>query len=183
MSTITSVAFQDGRMFSARRPMKGSTVFLVFLGLAVVAMGGLFTALMWGSYQRAVDQRSWPQVEAIVLSSKVGEFQHDEFSPREYRMEILYGYEWKGEAMTGERLAVRGSAASKDRVRIAGQVKEFPAGAKVPLFVNPKDPTYTLLKPDSKAAGYSIWFPMLFVVGGLGIVVKTLISASKAARL
>ena len=77
--------------------MKGSTVYLIFLGLAVAALGVLFTLLMGSSYQRAVDQRSWPQVEAVVLSSGVGEFRHDEFSPREYRMEILYGYEWKGE--------------------------------------------------------------------------------------
>ena len=181
MSTITGVAFQGGRMFSALAPMKGSTVYLIFLGLAVAAIGALFTLLMGNSYQRAVEQRGWPQVEAVVLSSEVGEFQHDEFSAREYRMEILYGYEWKGEAMTGERLAARGSAASKDRVRIARQVKEFPAGAKVPLFVNPKDPTYTLLKPDSKAPGYSIWFPLLFVVGGLGIVVKALLSAFRPA--
>ncbi len=152
--------------------MKGSTVFLVFLGLAVAAMGGLFTALMWGSYQRAANQRSWPRVEAVVLSSEVEEYQHDEFSPKEYRLEILYGYEWEGEAMTGEKLTARGSSPSKDRAKIAGEAKDFPAGAKVTAYVNPADPASAILKPDSKAAGYSIWFPLLFVVGGLGIVVR-----------
>jgi len=40
--------------------------------------------------------------------------------------------------------------------------------------VNPNDADFTMIKPDSKAAGYSIWFPMLFVVGGLGISIKAI---------
>jgi hypothetical protein len=28
-----------------------------------------------------------------------------------------------------------------------------------------------VLKRDSKAPGYSLWFPIIFVVGGLGIIV------------
>ncbi len=155
-------------------------MYLVFLGLAVALIGALFTALMWGSFQRALDQRSWPQVEAVVLSSEVEEYQHDEFSPKEYRLKILFGYEWKGEAMTGDRLTARGSSPSKDRRKIAGQERVFPTGAKVSAFVNPADPEFAILKPDSKAAGYSIWFPLLFVVGGLGIVVKAVLSSNEA---
>lgn len=163
--------------------MKGSTVFLVMIGLAVAAMGALFTVLMWDSYQRAVDQRSWPQVEAVMLSSEVEEYQHDEFSPTEYRLKILYGYEWQGEAMTGDRLSARGSASSKEREKIQGQAKAFPAGGKVSVYVNPKNPAFAILNPDSKAAGYSIWFPLLFVVGGLGIVAKALCAALRPSRV
>lgn len=161
--------------------MKISSIYLIFLGLAVAAIGGLFTILMWSSFQRAIDQRSWPKVDAIVLSSEVGEFQHDEFSPMEYRLEILYGYEWEGVTMTGEMLTERGNATSKDRRKISKQAELFPAGEKVTAYVNPTDPTLAILKPDSKAAGYSIWFPLLFVVGGLGIVVKALLSVFRQA--
>jgi hypothetical protein len=31
-----------------------------------------------------------------------------------------------------------------------------------------------VLRPDSLAPGYSIWFPSLFVIGGLGIAVRAL---------
>lgn len=152
--------------------MKASTVFLVLLGLTVAAIGGLFTVLMWKSYARAVDQRSWPQAEAIILSSEVEEWLHDEFSPKEYRLKLLYGYEWKGEAKTGERYDFRGNASYNKREKSDGIVKSLPAGARTIVYVNPSDPDFTMLKPDSKAAGYSIWFPMLFVVGGLGIAYK-----------
>ena len=70
------------------------------LGLVIAAVGGLFTFLMWKSYDRAVEQRAWPQVDGMVLSSEVEEWRHDEFSAKEYRLKLLYGYEWEGERKT-----------------------------------------------------------------------------------
>jgi Protein of unknown function (DUF3592) len=152
--------------------MKASTIFLVLLGLSVAAIGALFATLMWQSYGRAVEQRGWPQVEGVVLSCEVEEWKHDEFSPQEYRLKLLYGYEWKGEAMTGERYDFRGNASYNKRQKLDGIVKSLPAGARTIVYVSPADPEFTMLKPDSKAAGYSIWFPLLFVAGGLGISFK-----------
>ena len=156
--------------------MKGSTVFLVLLGLSVALIGGLFTGLMWKSYQRASAMHDWPQVEAVVLSSEIEEWLHDEFSPMEYRLKILYGYEWKGEAKTGERLTTRGNPYSNKRVKIEADLGNFPAGKKITAYVNPADPDFAILAPDSKAAGYSIWFPLLFVVGGLGVSIRAIMA-------
>ncbi|MFK7851959.1 MAG: DUF3592 domain-containing protein [Akkermansiaceae bacterium] len=154
--------------------MKASTVFLVFLGLLIAGVGGIFTFLMGQSYQRAVEQRAWPQVDALVLSSELEEWQHDDFSPMEYRMKILYGYEWEGERKTGERFGFRGNPKYNKRNKVMNLVESFPVGKTVKIFVNPEDPSFTILKPDSKAPGYSIWFPLLFVVGGLGISARAL---------
>lgn len=163
--------------------MKGSTLFLALLGLVIALIGAVFTVLMWKSYERAVGQRSWPQVDAVVLSSEIEEWQHDEFSPKEFRVKILYGYEWEGERRTGERYGFRGNPNYNKRNKVAGIVEAFPTGKATKVFVNPKDPDFSMLKPDSKAAGYSIWFPMLFVVGGLGITARALTSGrAKRAR-
>lgn len=156
------------------RLMKGSTVFLVMLGLVIAGVGGLFVWLMGMSYMRAVEQRDWPQVEGVVLSSEIEEYKHDEFSPMEYRMNILYGYEWQGERKTGERYGFRGNPKYNKRNKIAGMVETFPSGKKITVYVNPADKNFTILKTDSKAAGYSIWFPMLFVIGGLGIALRAI---------
>jgi Protein of unknown function (DUF3592) len=161
-------------MFFAVRLMKGSTVFLVMLGLVIAGVGGLFTWLMGMSYMRAVEQRDWPQVEGVVLSSEIEEYKHDEFSPMEYRMKILYGYEWKGERKTGDRYGVRGNPKYNKQDKIAELVETYPVGKKIRVYVNPADANFTMLKPDSKAAGYSIWFPMLFVIGGLGIALRAI---------
>jgi len=152
--------------------MKASTVFLIMLGLVIAAVGGLFTFLMWKSYDRAVEQRAWPQVDGMVLSSEVEEWRHDEFSAREYRLKLLYGYEWEGERKTGERYGFRGNPNYNKRNKVEGLAKEFPVGSKIKVYVNPEDTDFAILKPDSKAAGYSIWFPMLFVVGGIGISIR-----------
>ncbi len=150
--------------------MKGK-VFLIFVGLMVAGAGGVFAWLMWGSYQRAVEQRGWAQVEGLILSSEVEEWRHDEFSPQEYQLKIVYGYEWEGQPMTGDQLGVRGNPRYNKRDKVEALVEEFPVGGNVKVYVNPKDTEQVILKPDSKAAGYSLWFPLLFVVGGMGMVI------------
>jgi hypothetical protein len=154
--------------------MKSSTVFLVMLGLAIAGVGGLFTGLMWKSYQRAVEQHGWPKVDAVVLSSEIEEWEENEFSSMEYRLKILYGYEWKGERKTADRYDFRGNPKYNKRNKIESLSEGFPVGKKIQIYVNPNDADFTMIKPDSKAAGYSIWFPMLFVVGGLGISIKAI---------
>ncbi len=149
--------------------MKVATIFLVLLGLCISAVGGIFTILMWKSYKSAMEQREWPQVDAVVLSSEVEEWRHDEFSPKEYRLKILYGYEWEGERKTGERYGYRGNPYYNKRGKIDELVEDLPAGKRIQVYVNPADPDFAIVKPDSKAPGYSIWFPLLFVIGGLGI--------------
>lgn len=155
--------------------MKSATIFLIILGLCISAIGGVFTFLMWKSYERAVDQRTWPQVEAVILASEMEQWRHDEFSPQEYRFNVLYGYEWEGEAKTSERFGVRGNPSYNKSPKIEKKLEEFPAGAKVMAYVNPEDPDYAILQPDSKAAGYSIWFPMLFFFGGLVIAGRAVV--------
>lgn len=156
--------------------MKSSTVFLVLFGLVIALIGGFFTAWMWDSFQRASAMHDWPQVEAVILSSEIDERRHDEFSAKEYQVKLLYGYEWLGEAKTAERLTARGNPWSKELARPEKELEKFPAGTKTMAYVNPADPDFAVLKPDSKAAGYSIWFPLLFVAGGLGITVRALFS-------
>ena len=160
-------------------PMKASIVLLVIFGLITVGIGGLFTALMWDSYQRASAMHAWPQTEALILSSEIEERKHDEYSAKEYRVKLLYGYEWKGEAKTGELIVARGNPWAKERARAERQLENFPEGLKTMAFVNPAQPDFAVLKPDTKAAGYSIWFPLLFVVGGMGIVVRAIVRRAR----
>ena len=130
--------------------------------------------LMGMSFMRAVDQRAWPQVQGVVISSEIEEYRHNEFSRKEYRLKIRYGYDWKGDRKTGERYGFRGNPKYNKLNKIEDLVNTYPVGEKVTVYVNPVDDNFTMLKPDSKAAGYSIWFPMLFVIGGLGITVRAI---------
>ena len=143
--------------------------YLAILGLVIALLGGLFIWLMARSFLRAREMRSWPQVACVIITSEVEERRHDENSPAEFRQDLSFGYEWQGVARTGDHLTLRGSPWSSKRELADQRVSEYPVGKTTTCRVDPANPYFAVLKPDSLAPGYSIWFPALFVVGGLGI--------------
>ena len=160
-----------------RRPQPSRTgrVYLFVLGLALTLIGSVFVGLMARSFLRAREMHSWPELACTILSSEIGERVHDPQSALEYRHEVSFGYEWLGQARTDKRLTLRGSPWSSKRKLADAKIKEYPVGKITTCRVNPRDPDFAVLKPDSLAPGYSIWFPSLFVVGGLVISVRSLV--------
>lgn len=148
--------------------------YLAILGLVVALLGGLFIWLMARSFLRAREMRAWPEVSCVIITSELEERRHDANSPAEFRLDLSFGYEWKGVPHTGDHLTLRGSPWSSKRVLADERAAEFPVGKKTTCRVDPANPEFAVLKPDSLAPGYSIWFPALFVVGGLGITFRAL---------
>lgn len=146
---------------------KGGRWFLVAIGLSLALIGGVFVWLMARSFMRAREMRSWPQVPCEVISSELSQRSHDSQSPREFRLDVVYGYQWQGKWLTSDRFALRGSPWTSKRNLAENRLQEFPVGKNTVCWVNPQNPQFAVLKPDSLAPGYSIWFPALFVVGGL----------------
>lgn len=149
--------------------------YLAILGVVIALLGGLFVWLMARSFLRAREMRSWPEVPCVILISEVEEWRHDENSPMEFRQNLSFGYEWQGAVHTGDHLTLRGSPWSSKRELADVRVSEFPVGKTTTCRVDPSNPHFALLKPDSLAPGYSIWFPSLFVVGGLGISIRAVL--------
>lgn len=144
-------------------------LFLCFIGAALLLIGGVFGWLMLRSYNHAKASREWPQAEAVVLRSVIDERQI-KGSPTEFRLNILYGYSYQGENLTSDRLTPRGAKWSKSSEAVAKLADEFPTGSEHMAWVNPEDTKFAILKHDTKAAGYSIWFPSLIMVGGAGMI-------------
>ncbi|HEY8991240.1 MAG TPA: DUF3592 domain-containing protein [Luteolibacter sp.] len=155
-------------------------LFLAAIGLSLALAGAFFCWLMGRSFARAHEMRAWPQVPCVVLQSEVEERQIDPNSPAETRFKIEYGYEWQGKPLAGERWTWRGSPWSSERAKAEELVALYPVGSRSACYVNPQQPDFAVLKPDSQAPGYSIWFPALFVVGGLGIAFRALVKKSPA---
>jgi hypothetical protein len=62
-------------------------------------------------------------------------------------------------------------------------VATFATGSMTKCWVNPQQPSQSVLKLDTRAAGYTLWFPGLFFLGGVGMIVgawKTPRSAKSA---
>ena len=147
---------------------------LVGTGLATAAVGALFVWLLAMAWMRAKEMRSWPQASCTLLSSSIEERRHDPFSRPEYRHRVRFTYEWLEKTRTGTLITRRGNPWYSDRTKVEKSVARFPEGTQTTCRINPLDPEMAVLKPDSLAPGYTIWFPSLFVVGGLGIALRAL---------
>lgn len=153
----------------------GTRIYLTAIGLLLALIGGVFSWLMWRSFARARAIEAWPQVPCAILESGVESRRDDpdwpEAMPQEYRFRVRYRYDWDGADYEGDRHRLRGSSWSSSEENVLPLVAEYPAGSVAECRVNPEDPEVAVLEGESKAPGYSLWFPLLFVVGGVGIVV------------
>lgn len=161
---------------------RGGRWFLALLGLSIALLGALFVWLMARSFLRARDMRSWPEVPCVILSSEIEQRIHDPQSPPEYRLDLSFGYEWQGVARTGDHLTLRGNPWSSKREVAENRASEFPNGKATTCRLDPANPDFAVLKPDSMAPGYSIWFPALFVIGGLGISARALFTRGSPGK-
>jgi len=162
---------------SPSRPAAGRW-FLVAVGLFTALLGAVFVWLMARSYLRAKEMHAWPEVPCVILSSAIIERLHDPQSPVEYRLDILFGYEWQDEPRTGDRITLRGNPWTSKLPLAEKRAAEYPPGLETTCRVDPDNPDFAVLRPDSLAPGYSIWFPALFVIGGLGMVIRAARSSS-----
>ncbi len=151
--------------------MRAGSLYLALIGLSLCVAGVVFVALMWRSFDRASDQRSWMKVQATILESRVAQRQIGSEVEVEYGFSVVYGYSYDAVPFTSERYSLRGSPWSSSRERSQRRVDKFPVGSLVACFVDPADPASSVLKRDSKAPGYSLWFPSIFIIGGLGMIV------------
>lgn len=148
---------------------RAGRMFLCMIGFSLVVTGGVFEWLMWRSYQQAKASRDWPQVEAMILRSEIEERQVPG-SPREYRLHLLYGYSYDGKQISTNQFSPRGPKWTKKEGNVEAVRQLYPQGSAHSVWVNPAKPVEAILEHDSKAAGYTLWFPALFIVGGLGMI-------------
>ncbi len=147
----------------------GGRWFLCLIGVLLVLMALLFEWLMLRSYLNAKKTREWPQVEAVVIRSSVEE-RHISGSPPEVRLFIRYEYSFNGMSYTSGNISSRGSKWSRERAVVDKLLADYPVGSSHDAWVNPISPEVAILKHDTKAAGYTLWFPAIIMIGGCGII-------------
>lgn len=145
--------------------------YLTAVGAALCFVAGVFLWLMGRSYLRAQDMMQWPQVPCIILKAEVEERKIAENVAPDFRLSILYRYELSGVDYESSRWEIRGSMPRSERQAVEELVQKYPAGSRQICRVSPENPTIAILKPDSRAAGYSLWFPALFFLGGVGMII------------
>ncbi|WP_018968821.1 DUF3592 domain-containing protein [Rubritalea marina] len=150
-------------------------IYLIGMGCFLFFLGGGFCWLMWKSYASAKDTRAWQEVPCLVIQSEM-RTRVIGTSPEEYQWKVLYKYQFEGQDLISEHFKPRGQRWRKDPKDVQSMVEQYPVGLQTTCYVNPEFSTsepgvQAVLKHDTLAAGYSIWFPALFSVGGIGIIV------------
>ncbi|MCP5538432.1 MAG: DUF3592 domain-containing protein [Akkermansiaceae bacterium] len=158
---------------------KAGKLFLCMIGVMLIFAGGVFEWLMIRSYMHAKASRDWPQVDAVVLRSVVDE-RHVNGSPTEFRLNILFGYSYQGTDYSSDRLTPRGARWTKSAAAVQQLASEYPAGSGHTAWVNPGQPELAILKHDTQAAGYTVWFPALIIVGGCGMILGAIRNPGKS---
>lgn len=161
-------------------PHAGS-IFLLGMGVFLALLGGFFVWIMAASSQRARESRAWPEVPCVILVSEIEDRLHDPQSPVEYRHNIFFGYEWDGVARTSDRNGLRDNPWTSKRDVVTARATALPEGAQTTCRVDPDDPAFAILEPDSMAPLYSIWFPGVFVLGGVVMAARAAMRLRGAA--
>ncbi|MDB6073835.1 MAG: hypothetical protein JWO89_1475 [Verrucomicrobiaceae bacterium] len=145
---------------------RAGSLWLAVMGMVLGVLGTLFTGVLWHSWRLAEETRSWAATPAKILSSQVVSEQATPHSSVKYRPVVRYEYQFGGTVFHTSR--VRRSEGPKSYREDAEALREeYTPGQALTCWVNPADPSYAVLQHDTRAPLYSIWFPLLFVVGGL----------------
>lgn len=150
---------------NAKEGNRAGRIWLACMGLCLAAAGMLFAGVLWTSYQRAMETRSWPEVPCRILSSVVLSEHPTPHSPVAYRLGLQYEYDFKGARHIGTKVK-RVEGETQDKEKIDALAADYPEGARTACFVNPAKPDEAILRHATKAGLYAIWFPLLFVAGG-----------------
>lgn len=140
------------------------------MGVVLIAAGSFFAWRMWLSYEKAQVTRSWTQVSCRVVSSRIISERPTPNSNPAHRTEVRYEYEFDGVKHTGTRIRQVEAAPTQHLENARQKQQTYPPGSTQTCFVNPASPDEAVLEHASRAALYSIWFPLLFVAGGVGML-------------
>ncbi len=156
----------------AQRASLGARFLLSVFGLMLAAAGAFFTYQMWNSYQRAAVTYEWTETPCQIVESKLVEDRVNLSSPVQYIPTIRYSYLQDDSALIGEGIKRVPGLKFKEKAMAEELINQYPVGRGAKCYVNPADPKEVILVRETKAALYSIWFPLLFVIGGLGMVIN-----------
>lgn len=151
---------------------------MILIGLSLMAIATVFIWYLWSSFQKARLMDSWVETPCTIESVSIDNSQQTQHYATKYRLDVIYTYrigerEYRGTRV--KRLPVEGSSRKKIEKK---RTKYVPTENPV-CFVDPEAPENAVLRKDTKAAIYSIWFPGLFFVGGLGIVLSAFLPHRK----
>jgi hypothetical protein len=145
----------------------------VFFGLLLAAAGGVFCWLLGRAGLRAIAMESWPATPCTIIESRLATEPIVPNSPLSHRPVVRYRYRHKGALHESDRIS-RTPPKSAHAAKMQAVVDRFPPGSASVCYLDPTDPATSVLLRDRRTPLYSLWFPALFVIGGLGVAIGSI---------
>lgn len=114
----------------------------------------VFGVAIYFAIQQALemgDSREWPTTEGLISSTHITHStdrqpaKGDHRLRHEYEVRVQYSYSVDGVSYTGNRLRIRPSHHSTEQ-QARRELAEYPAGQRVRVYYDPKEPGRSLLK-------------------------------------
>lgn len=151
------------------------------MGLSIAAAGFFFLWFLWKNFDVAQEMNHWVETPCEILAVTVDDSQINQHFETKYEFQVSYRYEFDGETRLGEQVKSKPVVGGIPKKMEKWQ-RRFQAGQSAVCYVDPDNPDEAVLVRDTKASIYSLWFPALFVVGGLGIALSGLLSGWRKPR-
>lgn len=153
------------------RTSLGARFLLTAVGLILAAAGGFATYGLWRAYHLACEPDSWPQTACVIRASTV-EMRDVMNHPTQFVPVVTYSYLFDQVSYESTQIRRIPGQTFKHRKQAEEIVAKYPPGQATVCYVNPAEPKTAVLQRESHGSIYSIWFPLIFVVGGLGMVIN-----------
>lgn len=151
----------------------GGRIWKCLMGLILIGVAWALVTYLWNSYQRAAQMDAWVEVPCRIETLSVDDTQLNQRGMPKYLLEVTYRYQWNGHDYVGNRIKRLPTEASDPR-KLKNKIEEYAVGNETLCYLDPDAPEFVVLKKDSKAALYTIWFPFLFIIGGAGMIFSAL---------
>jgi Protein of unknown function (DUF3592) len=148
------------------------------IGLCLMLTGLGVTALLFVPYRRAMQTRAWTETPCTITASRMVQTPERENPSPPWRVFLEYRYSTAGREYTGHRwrrIAYYETAdqlvsrKTPHRSEAEKLTEKYPPGLATVCYVDPAAPHEAVLEHQAKAAIYTLWWPMIFAVGGAGI--------------
>jgi len=156
---------------ATRRKRLGKYGLAAFFGIFAVAGGAMLYFLSIRPISRTLAAESWVETPCRVLRAEVRSHSDDDGTT--YSVHILYQYEFGGATYTNDRYDFMGGSSSgyKGKARV---VDEYKSAERPVCYVNPQDPSESVLKRGFHAKLLLALFPLPFLLVGVGGIIGTL---------
>ena len=162
----------------AKAPLNlGGRLWKILMGVILIGVGWIFVQYLWHAYLRAAEMDPWIEVPCQIVTMEVDDSEQNQRGMTKYVFQVTYDYQFDGAPHTGNRFRRLPVTASDPR-KLRRHTEDYAVGTRTLCHVDPAAPEIAVIKKDSKAALYTIWFPCLFIVGGAGMIFSALFRRS-----